>query len=288
MKQYQVHFHLTGGVSKRIITGGKQYAVYPVVMLLPGVHQGAIGPPVYYPAETIAKSAHLWAGVAATIFHPVNAQGDYCLLASSPANRQEWAIGDIDSPFSKIGKLIGKIRLDVVKTNQKYPGLIEALDAGEPMDVSTGLLATDDGRPGQWGGKKYAATITEIIPDHLALLPGSQGACSWNDGCGIRANTIFTGGSTMTQEAPYVAPKLFENQQRSDNDNRLELAINHLKKEYGEQAGNFKIKEMSGASLLLLGEQLQREQKNNSYQDQQTGEGDVLVPVQMFQGQGRN
>lgn len=27
-----------------------------------------------------------------------------------------------------------------------------------------------------------------LNPDHLALLPGGTGACSWEDGCGVRAN----------------------------------------------------------------------------------------------------
>jgi hypothetical protein len=46
----------------------------------------------------------------------------------------------------------------------------------------------DDGQAGQWNSEQYSASIVDMIPDHLALLPNSTGACSWDDGCGLRAN----------------------------------------------------------------------------------------------------
>ena len=37
-------------------------------------------------------------------------------------------------------------------------------------------------------GQAYNAIATDLKPDHLAVLLHEKGACSWEDGCGIRAN----------------------------------------------------------------------------------------------------
>lgn len=280
MKQHQIHLLFTGGrQGRREHIAGQEYAVYPVVMLVPGVHQGAIGGPVYYPPEVIAASVPKWNGIAATVNHPINAQGDYCLLSENPEIKNQKSIGDIASPFSKIGKLMGKIRLNVLKTNQTHPGMIEALDSGQAMDVSTGLLALDDGRPGQWNGERYEASITEIIPDHLALLPDQAGACSWQDGCGIRANSNSNfnyGVNQMTQEA-YVQPKPFEKSQTAVN-----AAIQALCAKHGDFQGRAKARTMKFTELVALGETLLNSKGTVQEQDQ-----DVYVPVSMFSNGGR-
>jgi len=41
---------------------------------------------------------------------------------------------------------------------------------------------------GVWNEEEYHSIVRNYRPDHLALLPGAIGACSWEDGCGIRAN----------------------------------------------------------------------------------------------------
>jgi hypothetical protein len=65
------------------------------------------------------------------------------------------------------------------------PGVIEQLDAGG-MEVSTGLFAEVNEEPGQWGNEQFDVSVLSIVPDHLAILPGATGACSVQDGCGIR------------------------------------------------------------------------------------------------------
>lgn len=184
IRQYKIHF--AGGGSRRM-HGGLEYAVYPVVMLVEGVHHGALGDPVFYPAEVLAASASQWERMPIPIQHPRSAGGDY-LLCNDPLVAADWSVGWIEQPRFVDGKLRAEAWVNVELAKTKQPGLLEALDAGEPMDVSTGLLATDDGTPGVWNGEEFSSSITEIIPDHLALLPGVQGACSWSDGCGVRAN----------------------------------------------------------------------------------------------------
>jgi hypothetical protein len=50
-------------------------------------------------------------------------------------------------------------------------------------------MFTDEERTqGEWNGETYEAVASNYVPDHLALLPGERGACSWEDGCGVRTN----------------------------------------------------------------------------------------------------
>ena len=39
---------------------------------------------------------------------------------------------------------------------------------------------------GTFWGKSYEKTCTYIKPDHVAILAGQTGACSFADGCGLR------------------------------------------------------------------------------------------------------
>ena len=183
--QYKIHF---AGKGTRRQHGGLEFAVYPVVMLVEGVHHGANSDPLFYPAEVIAASARKWERMPLPIQHPQNGSTGEYMLCNDPLVASEWSVGWIENSRFVNGKLLADawVNLEIARTKQ--PGMIDALDAGEPMDVSTGLLAMEDGTPGTWNGENYSSAITEIIPDHLALLPGGQGACSWNDGCGVRAN----------------------------------------------------------------------------------------------------
>lgn len=171
---------------RREIMNGVDYAVYPVTMLVEGVHHGAVGDPVYYSTQVLEESAEHWNGVPLTYNHPyVNGQYCYC---NTQQLRQDWAIGFVSNVIYANGKLKGEAWVDINKANAKDANLIPNLDNGFEMEVSTGLGALDDNTPISWNNEAASSTITEIFPDHLALLTDSTGACSFDDGCGIRAN----------------------------------------------------------------------------------------------------
>jgi hypothetical protein len=58
------------------------------------------------------------------------------------------------------------------------------LEAGEPLEVSTGYYSLLLPTPGTYDGVNYVGQQLDFKPDHLALLPGEIGACSWASGCG--------------------------------------------------------------------------------------------------------
>jgi hypothetical protein len=274
LKTIKLHFSGTPGRRERIL--GIEFSIHPVVMLVEGVHQGLGSEPAFYSAEVIAKSAAMWAGAPVPIGHPINAQGDFCMLKEDHEARGLHSVGVVDKPISKNGRLTAVIALNVNKANEKEPGLIGHLDLGGKLEVSTGLLAIEDRTPGIWNGEPYATRILEIIPDHLALLPNAQGACSWQDGCGVRYNSNFNnyGVNQMEQEA-YVQPVLF-----AKTNLAVETATKALINQHGDMAGRAKARSMTLAQLIQLGETL----LNVKDDERQAAEEEVLIPVQMFGG----
>lgn len=168
--------------------GNSDYQVFPVVLLVEGVHQGIGSEPVYYSDSVLEATAALWNNVPVTIGHPINQQGEHILVNHDGTIAQQWAVGHVINVRWENGKLRGEIWLNSARVQTLAPGLIEFLKNGGQLEVSTGLLAAEDRVAGSWNEESYASSVLEIIPDHLALLPGATGACSWEDGCGVRWN----------------------------------------------------------------------------------------------------
>lgn len=263
--QFKVHFAPGGG--RRETKGGVQYAVYPAVLLVEGVHHCLIGNPTMYPKEVLEASAPDWNNMPVCINHPMQGK-EYVSIKKKPGA----AIGYLDGVTFEDNRLKGSVFLDVGKTHREQPGLLNGLDSGTQLDVSTGLFGEAVREDGSYNGKQYSERLTVIYPDHLALLPGGQGACSWADGCGVRANegsgeqayipqTIFSsfknniGGNEMMNDEPYLVPRLFG---ENKNQSAVDRAIAHINEKHGAAAPS-KIRNMSGADLLLLGRKLQRD-----------------------------
>lgn len=168
---------------------GKTYLVAPVVLLVEGVHTGT-GGALYYSPEEIAAHAETWNGVPVPVFHPVDIQGEPA-SANTPEMIEQQSVGTLfDVHFESDGsKLKGEVWINIEKAEKVSPGLVASIRTGTELDVSTGMYMDHDMTPGEWNGEAYAGLAKDFRPDHLALLPGGQdGACSWADGCGIRAN----------------------------------------------------------------------------------------------------
>lgn len=173
-------------IGRRETISGKDYAIYPLVLMVEGVHHAVNGDPVYYPPSVLESSVLHWDGRPIPIYHP-NIAGDY-VRANNPQVEADWVCGRIYNAMMDNGKLKAEAWLEISKAEQLHPGLIMALDSGTQMEVSTGVMVSGDGVSGTWNEEAFNQSITTMIPDHLALLPGDKGACSWEDGCGVRAN----------------------------------------------------------------------------------------------------
>jgi len=188
-KRYSIMEVQLAGTGARRMHGGIEYAVYPVVMLVEGVHHGAIGDPVLYNQDVLKASAEHWNRMPVTIHHPQD--GDQFVLCNDPTRPEiatQWSVGWIENATFDAGKLKAEAWVNIRLAEERCPGIIQRLDLGDKMEVSTGLMAMEEPNAGRWNEEDYAAIVQQIDPDHLALLPDTVGACSWQDGCGVRIN----------------------------------------------------------------------------------------------------
>lgn len=162
---------------------GRPHLVAPVVAIVEGVHNEA-----FYSAIELARNPEAWNDMPIPAFHPQ--EDGVHVSARTPALIDTRRIGRFFNGFFDPdgGKLKGEIWIDIEKAEKISPETLVYLRTGRPLEVSTALFSDPNSVGGEWHGERYIETVRNIRPDHLALLPGGIGACSWADGCGVRAN----------------------------------------------------------------------------------------------------
>lgn len=157
---------------------GKEYLVLPSVLLTEGVHNG-----FYYPPSELAKHPSAWSGRPIPIQHPLS-DGNPVTCNSPDLLLGDGSVGYTFNTRYEDGKLKGELWIDKQKISKVDPHTFRHLQAGLPIEISTGLWSDEEESPGVWNGEEYTAVIKGMKPDHVAILPGAVGACSWADGCG--------------------------------------------------------------------------------------------------------
>lgn len=177
---------------RREMLQNKEHLVVPIVALVEGVLQGAnSASPELALASEFAKFPMGWNGRPVTLDHPQR-DGGFVSASSTPTVFEEEALG-----FLFNSRLDGKklkveawINLEAVENaSQQVKDEVARLEAGEVVEVSTGLFTETEVSRGRYNSKQYEAVWRDVVPDHLAILPlGTIGACSVADGCGARVN----------------------------------------------------------------------------------------------------
>ena len=166
---------------------GQPHLVVPVVALVEGVHLGSAGA-YYYPSSEIAEIPDCWNGIPLPVFHPEEYGKN--VTANTPQLIEEKSVGRLFHVYydEDGAKLKGELWINIGKAEKIAPEILSIIQGGRQLEVSTALWFDDDGISGTWNGEPYEGTVSNFRPDHLALLPGGEGACSWDDGCGVRVN----------------------------------------------------------------------------------------------------
>lgn len=175
---------------------GRKHFVVPMVMLVEGVHKGNKGP-LYYPEEELSKATDVWNHKPVIVYHP---KDDKTACRPSVINSQK--VGIILNTKWEDGKLKAEAWLDKQRVEQVDNRISKHLRSGRVMELSTGLYTENEKEEGNWNGEKYEAVARNYRPDHLALLPDRQGACSTKDGAGLLKNEMsFSNISSALQSA---------------------------------------------------------------------------------------
>lgn len=181
---------------KNVQHQGLPHLVVPVVMMVEGVHNGSRGP-LYHAIAELGKFPEAWNGRPVIIDHPeIDGQN---VSANSPEIVEQQVIGTVFNTHVDDNKLKAEVWLNEEKLRQISPSVLASLQRCEPIEVSVGVFSEEEEVEGDWNGEHYTAIAHNHRPDHLALLPGGCGACSVEDGCGIRANKK-KGGTNVNEE----------------------------------------------------------------------------------------
>lgn len=177
---------------------GENHIVVPVIMMVEGVHCGSHGPLLHL-GQDLGRFPGAWNGIPVVVNHPE--ENGVGVSANSPDIVDEQVIGRVYNTHFEDGKLRAEAWINENKASQVSPEVLTYLRSGRPLDVSLGVFTEDEPTSGEFNGEEYTAIARNHRPDHLALLPGAQGACSWEDGCGVRANKDGSeGGEHLTKE----------------------------------------------------------------------------------------
>jgi hypothetical protein len=174
--------HLMSKLVKKDTLDDRDMLVVPTVLICEGVHNGA-----FYAAEEIQKFPESWNGRPVVVRHP-NEDG-VPVTAGQTSVLESQTVGALYncSWDAASKKLKGEAWIDVDKCKAIAPEVLEKLEKNERLEVSTGLFTEDEELEvnEKWGDEGYKTVVKNFRPDHLALLPDSVGACSWEDGAGM-------------------------------------------------------------------------------------------------------
>lgn len=161
---------------------GRDHLIVPTVMITMGVHAGNNGA-LFYPADQLSNSVNGWNGKPVVIRHP-NDGG-----AGSPQVFEQQRVGTVFNTTFDGKRLKADLYLDVQRLQEISPQTLDAIRNGRMGEVSTGLWSDRLAPAGTFNGKDFHATVYNIRPDHLAILPDEIGACSVQAGCGMLRNS---------------------------------------------------------------------------------------------------
>lgn len=204
---------------------GEEYLVAPVVLVREGVLNGGFlgydeikksvpgwnGRPLTAPPADGSEAASL-APEGNVSGHPVETNADdepEFVSANQQPFMSDMHVGHLANieADDEIRGLTGEAWVSAEDAKAVGESAIEAarrIGESEKLDVSTGYFHRPVQTQGQHAGTAYEVEQTDLMPDHLALLPNERGACSWADGCGTpRVNTLLDTDATAAANSSF-------------------------------------------------------------------------------------
>lgn len=205
-----LHLRLAAGAQLRTASyDGRDHLVVPVIALMEGI----IWPvnaeePEFVPADVLAFATSGWDGEPVMMGHPMIS--GVPVSANSPSILEEFCFGRVfntasSAEVTRTKKLSLEAWLDPIRAAKVGPAaerVIARVRAGESVEVSVGAFVALNKTPGEWNGKKYKASWSRIMSDHLAMLDEDErGACSVEMGCGTNRTATM---HILTGHAPVL------------------------------------------------------------------------------------
>ncbi len=126
--------------------------------------------------------------------HPTGDNGEF-ISASDPLALMSNFIGAFAFNFSIQGdRLISDVAIDpaVANTSESGKQIINAIENGDPIDVSTGFyLNVEDAEGFGSDGEPFTGVASGLFLDHVAFLPNEVGAKNKLEGVGLHTNSAI-------------------------------------------------------------------------------------------------
>ena len=211
---------------------GRDKIIVPSATLPDGVVMNNIR----YPAEEIAKSFMSLNRKPAPLGHPT-INGVFVSASDPEGINIGWIGAHNENVRQEGGRVLLDKVIDVARANESVGGrsVLEAIEKGEPIHTSTGLMC--DLEAAAEDEKKYKYSARNIDFDHDAILLGEEGAATPAQGVGMMVNAggeqteIEVINSVMDdfdREVGYAVDSAFravERQQRAPMLERIKTAI---------------------------------------------------------------
>lgn len=168
-----------------------------------------------YPAAELNQSYESLEGVPAPIGHPRDEEGGYISGMRGEALRNYYAGVTVENARKEGDRVLVDLEINEAQAMAHPDGqrMIDAINSGQSVHVSTGLLLQRNQESGISRGKRYSWRATNMQFDHLAILLDEPGAATPEDGVGIMANSAEL----------YVNLDEYESNSMSQEDKRSEI-----------------------------------------------------------------
>jgi hypothetical protein len=160
----------------------KDFSVLPATMMVEGAYYPYVEnltkpQSLFFSGQELLQSVMSWNGRPVAINHPSGAE-----TCNSPENFNKQWVGYVFN--AKYDKPSRSLKADLWIDDDRGAIVNDLVAAGKCLEVSIGAFG--DVKP-YGGAEPYDYSMSNIVGDHLAILPDTRGACSWEDGCGVRA-----------------------------------------------------------------------------------------------------
>lgn len=170
---------------------GRDYRVTPAVLVQEQVLTNNLGA-TFLPAEAITDE---WAaaanGAPVVLGHPTVSGKP--VSARDPLILNTRGAGFLYRARVDNKRLLADVFIDpeLAANVTGLPAILEKMDRGDPVELSTGFPVAIVEKAGVHNGKKYDRVLTPAGFDHLAVFAKAtdRGACSVDDGCGLGVNS---------------------------------------------------------------------------------------------------
>ena len=190
----QIRVNISTAVNSKLIreevVNGRTFIVVPSKTLPDNVVMNG----GMYPAEEVAKSYKSLEGTPAPLGHPEH-NGEY--ISANDARAYLFNIGGFNKNVERKDGIVHVEKwIDKEHAERMAPELIDAINHGEPIHTSTGLLCTRGDAP---KGANYDWVALNMAFDHDAILLGEVGAATPDQGVGMMVNgqQMFVVNSTL-------------------------------------------------------------------------------------------